>query len=94
MKPRVCNWIVDVWANVSVTSVVQAFMKARIIAEQLSNSNETDSILVHVTWPRDQLLDGGILLAYTHIVLEHVGLSSQTTCAIAAIFKLTAFPSQ
>ncbi len=39
----ICQWIVDAWAKVSVSSVVRAFTKARIITEQLSNSNETDS---------------------------------------------------
>jgi len=31
------------WAKVSVSSVVQAFMKAGTITEQLSYSNKTDS---------------------------------------------------
>lgn len=39
----ICQWIVDAWAKVSVSSVVRAFTKAGIITEQLSNSNETDS---------------------------------------------------
>lgn len=37
----ICQWILDVWAKVSVSSVVPAFTKAGIINEQLSNSNET-----------------------------------------------------
>lgn len=39
----ICQWIVDAWAKVSVSSVVRAFTKAGIITEQLSNSKETDS---------------------------------------------------
>ncbi len=39
----ICQWILDAWAKISVSSVVQAFMGAGIITEQLSNSNETDS---------------------------------------------------
>ena len=33
----------DAWANVSVSTVVRAFTKARIIAELPGNSNDTDS---------------------------------------------------
>lgn len=39
----ICQWIVDAWAKVSVSSVVRAFTKAGIITEQPGNSNETDS---------------------------------------------------
>ncbi|KAF4093698.1 hypothetical protein AMELA_G00004910 [Ameiurus melas] len=39
----ICQWIVDAWAKVSVSSIVRAFMKGGIITKQLSNSNETDS---------------------------------------------------
>lgn len=43
----ICQWIVDAWANVSVSSVTRAFRKAGIITEQLStgtgNSSETDT---------------------------------------------------
>lgn len=38
----ICEWIVDAWAKVSALTVVQAFRKAGIIAEQPSG-NETDS---------------------------------------------------
>lgn len=36
------QWIVDAWAMVSVSSVVWAFMKTRIIGEQASESCEND----------------------------------------------------
>ena len=39
----ICQWIVDAWAKVSVSTVVRAFKKAGIINEQPSNSNETES---------------------------------------------------
>ncbi|GAB1601903.1 hypothetical protein Ahia01_000468800 [Argonauta hians] len=39
----ICQWIVDTWAKVSVSTVVRAFTKAGIINEQPSNSNETES---------------------------------------------------
>lgn len=39
----ICQWIVDDWAKVSVSNVVRAFMKARIITEQIGNSKKTDS---------------------------------------------------
>lgn len=39
----ICQWIVDAWAKVSVSTVVRAFTKAGIINEQPSNSNETES---------------------------------------------------
>uniref|UniRef100_A0A8C5PNZ8 HTH CENPB-type domain-containing protein n=1 Tax=Leptobrachium leishanense TaxID=445787 RepID=A0A8C5PNZ8_9ANUR len=39
----ICQWIVDAWSKVSVSSVIRAFRKAGIITEQLSTSNETDS---------------------------------------------------
>jgi len=32
---HISQWIVDAWAKVSLLSVIRAFMKARIIAEQL-----------------------------------------------------------
>ncbi|XP_007245626.3 pogo transposable element with KRAB domain isoform X1 [Astyanax mexicanus] len=39
----ICQWIVDAWAKVSVSSVVRAFTMSGIITEQLNYSNETDS---------------------------------------------------
>ena len=39
----ICQWIVDAWAKVSVSTVFRAFSKAGIINEQPSNSNETES---------------------------------------------------
>ncbi|KAG5831790.1 hypothetical protein ANANG_G00282950 [Anguilla anguilla] len=39
----ICQWIVDAWAKVSVSTVVRAFMKAGIITELPGNSNDTDS---------------------------------------------------
>ncbi|KAA8589182.1 hypothetical protein FQN60_010527, partial [Etheostoma spectabile] len=39
----ICQWIVDAWAKVSVSTVVRAFTKARIITELPANSNDTDS---------------------------------------------------
>lgn len=38
----ICQWIVDTWAYISVSSVVRAFMKAGIMTEQLINNKETD----------------------------------------------------
>jgi len=43
MKLYICHWNVDVWAKVSISRLIWAFMKARIITEQLSNNKETDS---------------------------------------------------
>lgn len=39
----ICQQIVDAWAKVQVSSVIQVFIKAGIITEQPNNSNETDS---------------------------------------------------
>ena len=39
----ICQWIVDAWANVSVSIIIRSFEKAGIITEQPSNDNETDS---------------------------------------------------
>lgn len=39
----ICQLIVDAWAEVSVSTVVQAFTKAGIITELPGNSNDTDS---------------------------------------------------
>ncbi|KAJ8280487.1 hypothetical protein GJAV_G00055280 [Gymnothorax javanicus] len=39
----ICQWIVDAWAKVSVSTVVRAFTKAGIITELPGNSNDTDS---------------------------------------------------
>ena len=39
----ICQWIVDAWANASVSTVVRAFTKARIITELPGNSHDTDS---------------------------------------------------
>lgn len=38
----ICQWIVDAWAKVSVSTVVRAFTKAGIITELPGNSNDTD----------------------------------------------------
>ena len=37
-------WILDTWVKVSISSIIQAFIKAGIITEQLGtgNSNETN----------------------------------------------------
>ena len=39
------QWIVDAWAKISVSTIMQSFRKAGIITEQLNtdNSNEADS---------------------------------------------------
>ena len=39
----ICQWIVDAWADISVSTVVQAFTKAGIITELPGNSSDTDS---------------------------------------------------
>ena len=39
----ICQWIVDAWAAISVTTVVRAFRKAGIITELPDNSSDTDS---------------------------------------------------
>lgn len=39
----ICQWIVDAWAKISVSTVVRAFTKAGIITELPGNSNDTDS---------------------------------------------------
>ena len=41
-KPNICQQIVYAWDKVSVSTIVQTFMKAGIITEQLSNSNKID----------------------------------------------------
>ena len=43
MKLHIHQWIVDAWAKVSASNVVQAFIKTGFITEKPSNSNETDS---------------------------------------------------
>ncbi|KAK6291309.1 hypothetical protein J4Q44_G00380750 [Coregonus suidteri] len=39
----ICQWIVDAWADISVSTVVKAFTKAGIISELPGNSSDTDS---------------------------------------------------
>ena len=39
----ICQWIVDAWAAISVTTVVRAFRKAGIITELPDNNSDTDS---------------------------------------------------
>ena len=39
----ICPWIVDAWADISVSTVVQAFTKAGIITELPGNSSDTDT---------------------------------------------------
>ena len=39
----ICQWIVDAWADISVSTVVRAFTKAGIISELPGNSSDTDS---------------------------------------------------
>ena len=39
----ICQWIVDAWADISVSTVVRAFTKAGIITELPGNSSDTDS---------------------------------------------------
>ncbi|KAG5263266.1 hypothetical protein AALO_G00262940 [Alosa alosa] len=39
----ICQWIVDAWAKVSVSTVVRAFTKAGIITELPGNSGDTDT---------------------------------------------------
>ena len=38
----ICQWIVDAWAKISVSTVVRAFTKAGIITELTGNSNDTN----------------------------------------------------
>jgi len=38
----ICQLILDAWAKVSVSIVVQALTKAEIVTEHLCNSNETN----------------------------------------------------
>jgi len=38
----ICQLIIDAWAKVSLSSVAQALTKAKIVTEQLCNSNEID----------------------------------------------------
>ncbi|KAK6299839.1 hypothetical protein J4Q44_G00298720 [Coregonus suidteri] len=38
----ICQWIVDAWADISVSTVVKAFTKAGIISELPGNSSDTD----------------------------------------------------
>ncbi|CAM4731030.1 unnamed protein product [Leuciscus chuanchicus] len=39
----ICQWIVDAWADISVSTVIQAFTKAGIISELPGNRSDTDS---------------------------------------------------
>ena len=39
----ICQWIVDAWAKISVSSIVRSFRKAGIISEQHSENDDTDS---------------------------------------------------
>ena len=41
----ICQWIVDSWSKISISTITRSFRKAGIITEQSSidNSNETDS---------------------------------------------------
>ena len=41
----ICQWIVDAWAKISVSTIMRSFRKAGIITEQLNtdNSDEADS---------------------------------------------------
>ena len=39
----ICRWIVDAWADISVSTVVRAFTKAGIITELPGNSSDTNS---------------------------------------------------
>lgn len=39
----ICQWIVDAWADISVSTVVRAFTKAGIVTELPDNSSNTDS---------------------------------------------------
>ena len=39
----ICQWIVDAWADISVSTLVRAFTKAGIITELPGNSSDTDS---------------------------------------------------
>ena len=42
-----CQWIVDAWAKISVSTIMRSFRQARIITEQLNtdNSDERDLII-------------------------------------------------
>uniref|UniRef100_A0A146PAS9 Tigger transposable element-derived protein 7 n=1 Tax=Fundulus heteroclitus TaxID=8078 RepID=A0A146PAS9_FUNHE len=40
----ICQWIVNAWDDISVSTVVRAFRKAGIVTELLDNSSDTDSI--------------------------------------------------
>jgi len=53
----ICQWIVDAWAKISVSTIMRSFRKAGIITEQLnidnsdeagSDSNETDPGMLDV----------------------------------------------
>ena len=39
----ICQWIVDAWADITVSTVVQAFTKAGIITELPGNNSDNDS---------------------------------------------------
>ena len=39
----ICQWIVDAWAKISVSTIIQSFIKAGIITEQQCTSSKTDS---------------------------------------------------
>ena len=38
----ICQWIVDAWAKISVSTIVRSFIKAGIITEQQCTNSETD----------------------------------------------------
>ncbi|KAF4092991.1 hypothetical protein AMELA_G00027200 [Ameiurus melas] len=40
----ICQWIVNAWADISVSTVVRAFRKAGIVTELLDSSSDADSI--------------------------------------------------
>lgn len=40
----ICQWIVNAWADISVSTVVRAFRNAGIVTELLDNNSDTDSI--------------------------------------------------
>ena len=42
MLLRICQWIVDAWAKISVSTIIRSFNKAGIITEQRSSSSKTN----------------------------------------------------
>ena len=38
----ICQWIVDAWAKISVSTIIRPFIKAGIITKQQCTSSETD----------------------------------------------------